>query len=124
MTFLSLHNIMFSRTTRSKTIRLQTIARSLGFTNEVREVTRLTDNPNMALIVEQQSPDTEQTRIVVMNLTGEPLIYNRQCIGFPETLDNTIITLADDGDHIHLVISGPNLGVYFTLSESQMQPVA
>lgn len=123
-TFSVLHNIMFSRTTRSKANRLQTIASRLGFTNEIREVKCLTDNPNMVIIVEQQSSDTEQTRIVIMNLTGQPTIYNKQFIGFPESLEDKTLTIDDDGEYIHLVISGPRTGVYFTLSPSQIQTAA
>lgn len=115
---------MFSRTTRRTSGQLRAIANMLGFTNEVREAHYFTDNANMSIIVEQPSHDAEYTRVIVMHLSDRSIFYDKQFIGFPETLEDKAITIDDDGEYIHLVISGPRTGVYFTLSPSQIQTAA
>lgn len=115
---------MSSRTTRRSTNQLHTIASILGFTNEVREAHYVTDNSYISVIVEHPSPDTDHTRVIVMHLSDRNIFYDRQFIGFPETLDNANITIDDDGEYIHLVISGPRFGTYYTLGASQMQTAA
>lgn len=115
---------MFSRTTRRTTGRRREIAGILGFINEIREIHQITDNNKMAIIVEQPSLSAVRTRVIVMHLSDRSIFYDNQFIGFPETLEDKTLTIDDDGEYIHLVISGPRSGAYFTLSPSQNQTAA
>jgi hypothetical protein len=115
---------MASRGTRSITHKMCSIASNLGFTNGIREIRQLTDNPIIAIIVEHPSPESDYTRVAVIHLTNNDFFYNKACPAFPESLTDANITIDDDGFNIHLVISGPSYGVYYTLATSQMQTMA
>jgi len=115
---------MAIHTTRNITQKMRLIASRLGFTNGIREIRQLTDNPTIAIIVENTSPESDNTRIVVMHLTNRDFFYNTSCPAFPESLTDANITLDDDGLNIHLVINGPSYGIYYTLAASQVQSMA
>ncbi len=115
---------MSSLGTRSITQKMCSIASKLGFTNGIREIRQLTDNPIIVVIVEQPHSETNDTKVVVMHLTDSEFFYDKSCPAFPESLADANITIDDDGHYIHLVISGPSYGVYYTLATSQMQTVA
>lgn len=115
---------MSYRDTRSMTQKMCLIANKLGFTNGIREIRQLTDNPKIAIIVEQQSPESVYTRVAVIHSTDITFFYNKAFCAFPESLSDANITIDDDGLNIFLVINGPSYGIYYTLTTSQMQTVA
>ena len=103
-------------TTRSITLKKQNIAQRLGFTNEMREVHQLTDNPSIVVIVEQST--TESTHVIVMSLTDSNYFHDKYWLGFPESLTNANITIDDDGISQFLVINGPRYAIYYTIFTS------
>ena len=109
---------MASYTTRSISRKQQNIAQRLGFTNEIREVHQLTDNPNIVVIVEQTT--TETTHVIVMSLSDINYFYDKQFTAFPDSLNDANITIDDDGFNQFLVITGPRYGVYYTLSTTNI----
>ncbi len=115
---------MVTHITRNISQNMCLIASRLGFTNGIREIRQLTDNPTIAIIVENPSPESDNTCIVVMHLINRDFFYNKSCPAFPESLADTNITIDDDGFNIHLVINGPSYGIYYTLAASQVQTVA
>lgn len=104
--------------TRSIKHTQQNLAQRLGFTNEIREIHRLTNNPSIVIIVEQST--SESTHVVVMSLPDRNYFYDRHWNAFPESLRDANITIDDDGINQFLVITGPSYGVYYTLSSSKV----
>lgn len=115
---------MSFRVTRKINQMLGNIASRLGFTNEIREIQRFTTNPHIAIIVEQPSPESNYTHVVVMHTTDNSIFYNKEFPAFPESLTDANITIDDDGINIFLVINGPSYGVYYTLHSRETTEVA
>lgn len=115
---------MTFRSTRHMNQIMGTIASKLGFTNEIRELHRFTNDPNIVIIIEQPSPESDYTHVVVMHLTDNKIFYNKTFPAFPASLADANITIDDDGLNIFLVINGPSYGVYYTLHSRETTQVA
>lgn len=96
--------------------RTQIITERLGFENNIREICQTHSNPNIVVIIENRGPNSQYTRVVIMDLTRPDYFYDLYCLDFPETLDGSIISINEDNN---FVIDNTMIHMYYTLDNIQ-----